>query len=276
MYVATVLLLFTPIILSSWAQFGIGALQSTLDLLRSGCNLNVGIPVCENPEGPTASGFDTSPCGGNSYLSVGTICFNSGLDQTVKCIDALGTAAAALPSATSVNFLPSTSPVPEDDVNLKFGPENAWNVTTGINCTASNIVHNTAVQNATISFNYTGNSILINTIMSPLGGVFSVAFDGVLLMDTIDTFNAGGELCFHRQYPPFEDPPVDLGSTNEHSITLVYIGPSDQAPKNSSSTMVQFNSFEIPQFKVSGACGVVSDALLIAMFIFLTQIQVFV
>ncbi|KDR69105.1 hypothetical protein GALMADRAFT_145820 [Galerina marginata CBS 339.88] len=207
---------------------------------------------------------------------VGTICFNNGLDKVVECIDALGTAAAALPSATSVNFLPSTSAVPGNDVNLTFGPENAWNITTGINCTASNTVHSTTIKNATVSFNYTGSGILINTIMSPLGGVFSVTFDGILLMDTIDTFNAGGDLCFHRQYPPFEDPPTDLGSTNEHSITLVYIGPSDQAPKNSSLTMVQFDSFEIPQFAGSGARGVGSDALLISIFIILAQIHAFV
>jgi hypothetical protein len=100
---------------------------------------------------------------------------------------------------------------------------------------------------------FPGHSVLINTIMSPLGGVFSLTFDGVLLMDNIDTFNADGELCFRRQYPPFVDPPVDLNSTIEHSITLAYIGLSPHAPNGTSSSIVQFDSITIPQLTINNA-----------------------
>ncbi|KAF8992225.1 hypothetical protein BDQ17DRAFT_1369810 [Cyathus striatus] len=226
------------------------------------CNFNRGIPVCEGSNSTAISGFDDSQCGGDPFLfdcsstvdisgfccPVGTICYNNGADSIVSCINAIGTTSAAMPTSTSMNFLPSASPVAEGDKALQVGPQSAWNTTsTSLDCNSGSTSLVTDVINATISLNFTGRGILINTVSSPNGGVFSMIFDGVPLMDTIDTYNADSERCYIRQFPPFEGAPADLALTLDHSLILMYSGPSKHAP-NGSSSMVQFNSFAIPQF----------------------------
>ncbi|KAF9002185.1 hypothetical protein BDQ17DRAFT_1426138 [Cyathus striatus] len=166
--------------------------------------------------------------------ATGTICLNDGLDTIVHCINAVGTTSAALPSSTSIKFSPAISAIP--DAAVEFGPQEA------------NTIYSTDVINATVSLNFTGRGILINAISSPSGGVFSVIFDDTLLSDTIDTFNNKGEQCFVRQYPPFKETPSDLAVTLNHSIILTYQGPSTLAPNGTLSSMVQFQSFDIPQF----------------------------
>ncbi|KAF8992213.1 hypothetical protein BDQ17DRAFT_1254180, partial [Cyathus striatus] len=183
------------------------------------------------------------------------ICINHGFETTVQCINAVGTTSAALPSSTSVVFSPSANAVEDSDSALILGPQGAWNTTNAnLNCNFGTTIQTTDVINASISLNFTGRAILINAISSPHGGVFSVIFDGVLLRDTIDTFNSEGESCFVRQFPPFKDTPTNLALTLDHSIVLVHQGPSNLAPNGSLSSVVQFESFAIPQFTTtSGA-----------------------
>jgi hypothetical protein len=78
--------------------------------------------------------------------------------------------------------------------------------------------------------------------------------DGFNTSSTIDTFSSpDASLCYPVQFPPFVHPPPDLATRNNHSITLVYIGPSPQASNSSHLSEVQFDSFAIPQFSESVA-----------------------
>ncbi|KAF8165646.1 hypothetical protein B0H34DRAFT_247096 [Crassisporium funariophilum] len=232
------------------------------------CNFNRGIPVCIDPQFPIITGFDHNSRCADPYLMdcsqligvggfccpIGTVCYNNGLDQHVSCVDAYGTTASSFPSAT-VSVVPSATPVPIDSPAVQFNPSNAWNSSSApiSNCIPGNIVRVTNVVNATVSFNYTGQSILIHTVKSPRGGVFSMTVDSVPLNDTIDTFNAGGELCFPVQFPPFRKPPPGFALRNDHSITLSFQGPSKNAPKDITSIDVQFGSFAIPQVQTAGS-----------------------
>jgi hypothetical protein len=96
-----------------------------------------------------------------------------------------------------------------------------------------------------------GTSVRVHTVISPHGGVFSVFVDGFNTSTTIDTFlspNSSSPLCYPAQFPPFVDPPPDLATRNDHTITLVYMGPSPQASNSSQLSEGRFDSFAIPQF----------------------------
>ncbi|PPQ90179.1 hypothetical protein CVT25_013311 [Psilocybe cyanescens] len=90
---------------------------------------------------------------------------------------------------------------------------------------------------------------MINTITSPKGGVFSVLVDGFDTGSTIDTFVGPGDLfmptCYPVQIPPFGTTPPDFGSRNDHTVSLIYIGASSDAPEGTESN-IQFDSFAIP------------------------------
>lgn len=96
-----------------------------------------------------------------------------------------------------------------------------------------------------------GPSILVHVVKSPQGGVFSMFVDDFLIEDPIDTFNADGELCYPLQFPPFAAPPPGYGERDNHSITLVHIGPSKKAPNGTTSSTVVFDAFAIPQVEAS-------------------------
>ena len=206
---------------------------------------------------------------------MGTICFTirSDPDKAASCIDAIGTTSAAIPSSTSLAFIPAISAVAKDDATLKFDPQQAWDstpVTAGI-CGSSDVLRSAETINSSVSFNYSGTcisssrtntnlnpafqgpSILISARSSPNGGVFSVIIDGTQIKDTIDTFSAGEVQCMHRAFPPFRLPGVPgFGSRNNHTITLVHRGPSSLAPNGTVSSIVQFYSFAVPQFNRNG------------------------
>jgi hypothetical protein len=94
-------------------------------------------------------------------------------------------------------------------------------------------------------------------VTSPHGGVFAVFLDDFNTTSTIDTFsdnNTQLPLCYPVQFPPVFVPPPDLGSHNNHSITLVYTGPSPNAPNRTSSN-VQFDLFAIPPRPITNGAG---------------------
>ncbi|KAF8652149.1 hypothetical protein AX16_004535 [Volvariella volvacea WC 439] len=210
---------------------------------------------------------------------IGTICYTNGVDSHVSCVDAYGTFSPAI-SSTDQGFLPPANAVANGDAEVEFDPPEAWIPASTQGCAISTDARSTDVVNASISFNFTGPSIRIHTIKSPQGGVFSMVVDGVPLNDTIDTFNADGELCFPIQFPPFMEPPPGYGSRNEHSITLFHHGPSTKAPNDTTSSNVVFDSFAIPQFDNSESSMTNSDdmthssdrrsAILAAVFILLS------
>lgn len=213
----------------------------------------------------------------NASLAIGTICFNDGTNNIVSCIDAYGVTASSYPSAT-LGYSPSATPVATDDPGIIYNPLSAWsNSDTIPNCTSSSSLRVTSTINSTISFNYTGEqflfrfrqvisytldfpgpSIMIHTVTSPNGGVFSVIVDDFDTTDIIDTFSANNTylpLCYPVQFPPFISSPPDLGLRNNHSITLIYTGPSPKAPSSTTSSNVQFDSFAIPESKLSATSG---------------------
>ncbi|PPQ81609.1 hypothetical protein CVT26_002976, partial [Gymnopilus dilepis] len=189
---------------------------------------------------------------------IGTICFNNGLDQRVACIDAYGTTSAAFPSATQ-GFIPPATFVANNDADISFNPSASWNKTDSPNCTPSNEtlgVRITNSINASLSFSYIGPSIMINTITSPQGGVFAVIVDGFNTTDVIDTFSGPNQtlpVCYPLQYPPFLKPPPTLATQNNHTIQLLYIGPSPNAPSSTTESTGQFGWFEIPTFQINNS-----------------------
>ncbi|KAF8901904.1 hypothetical protein CPB84DRAFT_1776986 [Gymnopilus junonius] len=200
------------------------------------CNFNRGIPVCENFQQPLITGFLGQPCA-DPYLSkslcfsmsylqlyiiaIGTVCFNSGLDQVVLCVNTYGTTSAALPSATQ-GFTPSASLIPKNDANILFNPSEAWNSSnTAPSCSPSqqnSELRITTAIDATVSFNYTGR-------------VFAVFVDGFNTTDVIDTFS-GPNSALPQCYP------------------LLYIGPSPNAPNGTTESSGQFDSFAIPSSQI--------------------------
>jgi len=92
-------------------------------------------------------------------LAIGTACFTEGDKNLIHCINALGTTAPALPSAT-VGLIPSSTPISSSDPGISYDPSDAWNISnSAYSCTTSVSLHKTDVINATISFNYTGKFI---------------------------------------------------------------------------------------------------------------------
>jgi len=232
------------------------------------CNFRRGIPVCRNPKNPYKGGYNHQPCLDPYFTTcdligisgfccpIGTICFNDGTDRTVYCIDVHGTTSPSLPSATS-GAIPSASSIPGNDSRIIYAPSDAWNISnTDTNCKRSNFLYTTDTINASISFSYFGPSIEVHTVTAPNGGVFSIAVDGFNTSSTIDTFSGPGQplpLCYPNRFPPMAITPTGFSSQKDHTITLVFIGPSVNAPANSSTvkSIGQVNLFAIPSFTYS-------------------------
>lgn len=209
-------------------------------------------------------------------LAIGTVCYNDGVSNAASCIDAYGTTSSSYPSATT-GFVLSATPVAIDDPGVLYSPANAWSSSSTVpNCTSSGSLRVTSTINSTVSFNYTGKhflllpvnhvytldpsgpSIMVHVVTTPQGGVFSVFVDDFDTMSTLDTFsdnNTQLPLCYPVQFPPFTASPPGLASRNQHSITLMYTGPSPNAPNGTTSASVQFDSFSIPIFKSSSSAA---------------------
>lgn len=232
------------------------------------CNYRRGIPVCENTAEIVSFGFNWDPCA-DPYLfkcdevlgipgfccPIGTLCFNDGADSVVSCINELGTTASALPSATT-GLIPSSTPVLESNSAIVYNPPDAW-VTSNSDsdCTTSTSLRSTDTLNATISFNYTGPSIMVHVVTSSSGGVFWVIVDGFNTSSYVDTYSGPGlnssrPVCYPNQFPPFVSTPPGYQSDTNHSLTLVYTGNSKSAPEGTTSS-VQFDSFAIPDLESS-------------------------
>ncbi len=92
---------------------------------------------------------------------------------------------------------------------------------------------------------------MIRTVTSSQGGLFSLLVDDFNTTDIIDTYSGPNQplpLCFPNQFPPFTTPPPTLALQNNHTIKLVYIGQSPNAPNNLTGNNGQFDSFAIPTF----------------------------
>ncbi|PPQ74470.1 hypothetical protein CVT26_001106 [Gymnopilus dilepis] len=185
---------------------------------------------------------------------IGTSCFNNGIDSVVTCVDAHGTTALALPSATTTT-IPSATRVPPTDPRIVFSPPDAWNVShTDTSCTQSGIVYATDILNATVSFNYSGPSIEFDTVTGPDGGIFLVLIDDFNTTSTIDTFSGQGQelpQCFHSQFPPMAIIPPNFSEQDNHSVTLMFIGKSSWALANATRSVGRFSSLSIPRFDYS-------------------------
>jgi hypothetical protein len=105
---------------------------------------------------------------------------------------------------------------------------------------------------------------MVHVMTSSHGGVFSIFLDGMNTTSLIDTYTDEQHAlpqCFPNQYPPFEMIPPTYHNDSEttHTITLVYIGASPNAPKGANDTNVQFDSFAIPVFMVDASQNSGSD-----------------
>jgi hypothetical protein len=100
------------------------------------------------------------------------------------------------------------------------------------------------------TFLFQGPSIMVRTVTSPNGGVFSVWLDGFNTTSNIDTSSQHGNyslpVCYPLQFPPFLLTPPGFETHTNHTLTLVYTGPSARAPGGTNSSTVQFDSFAIP------------------------------
>lgn len=102
-----------------------------------------------------------------------------------------------------------------------------------------------------------GLSVEFHLLTTLNGGVFSVIVDGLNTTTSLDTYsgshsNTGGSttfpLCYPAMFPPFPIVPPQYASRNNHTISLVLIGPSPNAPLSNTSQIVgQFNGFAIPE-----------------------------
>ncbi|KDR72368.1 hypothetical protein GALMADRAFT_159047 [Galerina marginata CBS 339.88] len=202
------------------------------------------VPVCDEVVG--ISGF---------CCPIGTACFTHGSNNVVECVDALGTTASSFPSATT-GLIPSATPVLSSDIAIVYDPPQAWNVSdTEVNCTTSKSWHITDSVNATISYNYTGPSIMVHTGTSSIGGAFWVLADGFNTTSTIDTYSGPGNLtlpvCYPIQFPPFAVTPPGYESRMNHTLTLVFSGPSSDTPSGTNGSNFLFNGFAIPDLQFS-------------------------
>jgi len=94
---------------------------------------------------------------------------------------------------------------------------------------------------------------MVRTVSSSSGGVFAVLVDGVDTVGLIDTFSGPGDLtlptCYPVQFPPFIKTPPGYENRMNHTITLVYIRPSKLAPEGTNTSVVEFDSFAIPDLQ---------------------------
>lgn len=186
--------------------------------------------------------------GGFGCCPIGTMCYYGSLQSSpLVCKDVYGD---PLPSHSvdETNFV-SPALVAANE-NVLFSPQRNWSISSFPGtCNSGATVHVTSTVHSNITFNYTGPSIRIHTVTSPIGGVFGVFVDGFNTTSTIDTFSSSGESgCYPIQFPPFARAPPDQATKNQHSITLVYTGPSPDAA-NRSSSEVRFESFAIPDLQ---------------------------
>jgi len=104
-----------------------------------------------------------------------------------------------------------------------------------------------------------GPSIMVHTVTSSSGGLFSVWIDGVDTNSTIDTFSAHGNqifpVCYPVQFPPFVITPPGFESHSDHTIKLVYVGTSKFSPAGTNTSNFQFDSFAIPTFESTTSGG---------------------
>ncbi|KDR67421.1 hypothetical protein GALMADRAFT_147196 [Galerina marginata CBS 339.88] len=187
-------------------------------------------------------------------VPIGTSCRALQTDNIIHCIDALGTTTLALPSATT-GLVPSATPVMGDDQSIVYSPSEAWQVSnTDSTCSVSKSLHVTNTTNASVSYNFTGPSIMVRTITSLNGGVFSVWIDGINTTSNVDTFANPGNTslpsCYPLQFPPFAVTPPGFETHSNHTITLIYTGPSEFSQDGTPSA-VEFDSFAIPDFHSS-------------------------
>lgn len=94
---------------------------------------------------------------------------------------------------------------------------------------------------------------MVRTVSSSSGGVFAIFVDGMDTTGLIDTFSGPGNLalptCYPVQFPPFIKTPPGYEKRVNHTITLVYIRPSELAPEGTNSSVVEFDSFAIPDLQ---------------------------
>ena len=94
---------------------------------------------------------------------------------------------------------------------------------------------------------------MVRTVSSSSGGVFAVFVDGVDTVGLIDTFSGPGDLalptCYPVQFTPFIKTPPGYENRINHTITLVYIRPSKLAPEGTNISVVEFDSFAIPDLQ---------------------------
>ncbi|KAF8875341.1 hypothetical protein CPB84DRAFT_1752703 [Gymnopilus junonius] len=173
----------------------------------------------------------------------------------IQCINPLGTTVPAFPSATT-GLIPSSTPILGSDPNIIYSPPQAWKVSDAKDsCTQSPSIHLTDSINATISFNYTGPSVMLHLITSSQGGIFLVKVDGFNTTDFIDTRSGPQNVtlptCYPLQYPPFLVPPPGYQSRSSHSMTLVHLGISPSAPEGTNTSTVQFDTYAIPDLETA-------------------------
>ncbi|KAJ7447548.1 hypothetical protein B0H11DRAFT_2177118 [Mycena galericulata] len=232
------------------------------------CNFKRGIPACEDLSLSLYSNFGGQPCNDPYLFScnipemdgvccpIGTVCFYYTAQNFISCIDAVGVTATSYPS-TATGFLPVSTPATTESDSIIFSPLTAWKKTTDPpSCSSSSATWTTSQLNASISFNFSGPSVMVHTVTSSDGGVFSVILDGLNTTTTIDTYS-GGQLvlpqCMPSQFPPFHMVPPTLANETEHTITLVYIGASPNAGSETGTQVnIQFDSFALPIFLVDG------------------------
>ena len=120
---------------------------------------------------------------------------------------------------------------------------------------------------------------MVRTVTSSTGGVFSVWVDGVDTDSPIDTFFVHGNqafpVCYPVQFPPFAITPPGFESHSNHTIKLVYVGPSKFAPAGTNTGNFQFDSFAIPNFESSISGGSASPRVGMHMVLFFSFLSLY-
>jgi len=140
--------------------------------------------------------------------------------------------------------------------------------------------HSPTLVRSTITWKYTedssvidlGPSIMVHTVTSSTGGVFSVWIDDFDTNTPIDTFSLHGNqafpVCYPVQFPPFAITPPGFELHSNHTIKLVYVGPSEFAPAGANTSNFQFDSFAIPILKSATSDGIASCVHIHIVFFF--------